>query len=255
MRRRLDLAMVRRRMTDSRSEAARLIEAGVVTVGGAPAGKASRLVGDDEPIEILEVKRWVGRGAGKLEGALRAFDIDLVGRSALDAGASTGGFTECLLTYGARRVVAIDVGHNQLHERLLADDRVVSREKTDIRSVSVGDLPFAVSLVVADLSFISLASVVPHLVGLVSPEEGHPTCELILLVKPQFEIGRKEVSKGRGVVTDPALHERAVEIVTTALDEAGCEIAGIIESPVLGAEGNKEFLVHARVPTSGTPRP
>lgn len=255
MRRRLDLAMVKRRITDSRSEAARLIEAGVVTVGGAPAEKASRLVGDDEPIEVLEVKRWVGRGAGKLEGALHAFHLDVEGRSALDAGASTGGFTECLLAHGARRVVAIDVGHNQIHERLLADDRVVSREKTDIRTVTVGDLPFPVSLVVADLSFISLASVVAHLVGLLTPEQGHATCELVVLVKPQFELGRKEVSKGRGVVTDPVLHERAVETVTTALGAAGCEIAGIIESPVLGAEGNKEFLVHARVPMSGTPRP
>lgn len=255
MRRRLDLAMVRRRIADSRTEAARLIEAGVVTVGGAPAAKASRLVGDDEPIEVLEVKRWVGRGAGKLEGALEVFDIDVRGRSALDAGASTGGFTECLLVHGARRVVAIDVGHNQLHERLSADQRVVSWEKTDIRNVSVGDLPFPVSVIVADLSFISLASVVGHLVALLSPEEGHPTGELVLLVKPQFEIGRKEVSKGRGVVTDPVLHERAVGIVTAALDEAGCEIAGIIESPILGAEGNKEFLVHARIPTSGTPRP
>ena len=255
MRRRLDLAMVRRRIADSRTEAARLIDAGVVTVGGAPAVKASRLVGDDEPIEVRQVKRWVGRGAGKLEAALEVFDVDVRGRSGLDAGASTGGFTECLLAHGARRVVAIDVGRNQLHERLLADERVVSREKTDIRNVSVGDLPFPVSLVVADLSFISLASVVPYLVRLLSPEEGHPTCELVVLVKPQFEVGRRDVSKGRGVVTDPALHDRAVGTVTEALREAGCEIVGITESPVLGAEGNKEFLVHARVPTTGTPRP
>lgn len=255
MRRRLDLAMVRRQITDSRSEAARLIDAGVVTVGGAPADKASRLVGDDEPIEVLTVKRWVGRGAEKLDGALGAFGVDVRSRSVLDAGASTGGFTECLLVNGARRVVAVDVGHNQLHERLHADKRVVSWEKTDIRSVAAGDLPFPVSLVVADLSFISLASVVPHLVGLVTSEEGHSIGELVVLVKPQFEIGRKEVSKGRGVVTDPALHERAVETVTTALIEAGCEVVGVEESPLLGAEGNKEFLLHARVPTSGTPRP
>ncbi len=255
MRRRLDLAMVRRRIADSRTEAARLIDAGLVTVGGAPAAKASRMVGDDEPIEVLHVKRWVGRGAEKLEGALAVFAVDVRGRSVLDAGASTGGFTECLLVNGARRVVAIDVGHNQLHERLLVDERVVSREKTDIRNVSVADLPFPVSLVVADLSFISLASVVPSLVGLLSPEEGFATCELIVLVKPQFEVGRKDVSRGRGVVTDPALHERAVGTVTEALREVGCEVAGVTESPILGGEGNKEFLVHARVPTSGTPRP
>lgn len=255
MRRRLDLAMVRRKITESRTEAARLIDAGVVTVGGAPADKPSRLVGDDEPIEVREVRRWVGRGAEKLAGALEAFPIDVRDRSVLDAGASTGGFTECLLSYGARRVFAVDVGRNQIHERLLADERVISREKTDIRSVTPDSLPFPVSLVVADLSFISLTSVIPRLAGLVSPEPGHHVGELVLLVKPQFEVGRKEVSRGRGVVTDPALHTRALEIVTTALSEAGCVVLGTIESPVLGGEGNKEFLVHARVPTSGAPRP
>lgn len=255
MRRRLDIAMVRRRIATSRTEAARLIEAGVVTVKGAPADKSSRLVGDDEPIEVLSVRRWVGRGAEKLEGALEGFAIDVDGRSALDAGASTGGFTECLLAHGARRVCAVDVGRNQIHERLLADERVVSREKTDIRSVTRESLPFPVSLVVADLSFISLTTVIPHLLKLVSPEEAHPACELVLLVKPQFELGRRDVSRGKGVVTDPLLHQRAVEIVTSALVDTGCTVSGVIESPVLGGEGNKEFLVHARVPTSDPVRP
>lgn len=255
MRRRLDQAMVQRGLATSRTEAARLVDAGVVTVSGAPALKSSRLVADDEAIVVREVRRWVGRGAEKMLGALEAFEIDVVGRSVIDAGASTGGFTECLLDAGACRVVAIDVGKNQLHEKLLQDERVVSRERCDIRSVTRDSLPFVASLAVADLSFISLTSVVGHLAELLDREDGHDTCEMILLVKPQFEVGRAEASKGRGVITDPALHNEAIEKVARALEDAGCVVREVVESPVLGGEGNKEFLVHVIVTPRDAPCP
>lgn len=246
MRRRLDVALVRRGLVASRSEAVRLIETGMVIVSGALADKPARLVGDHEPVELLAVKRWVGRGAEKLDHALVVFDVATSGRSALDAGSSTGGFTECLLAHGARRVLAIDVGTNQLHERLRLDDRVVSRERTDIRSVSGADLPWPCSLLVADLSFISLAGLVSHLSTLVAPEEGHDLPEMILLVKPQFEVGRQEASKARGVITDPGLHRQSLQKVTERLISVGFQIVATDASPVLGSEGNKEFLVHAR---------
>lgn len=255
MRRRLDVALVRRGIVSSRSEAARMIDARHVTVSGAVADKASRLVGDDEPIEVLVARRWVGRGAEKLDHVLSSLPIEVGGRSVVDAGSSTGGFTQCLLEHGARRVLAVDVGTNQLHEKLLADARVVSREQTDIRDVGRDDMPFPCSLAVADLSFISLTTVVGHIAGLLSPEESHRVPEMILLVKPQFEVGRAHVSRGRGVITDPELHREAVERVTEALTGAGCEVLATVESPVLGAEGNREFLLYVRVTTQGTPSP
>ncbi len=171
------------------------------------------------------------------------FDIDVAGLRALDAGASTGGFTDCLLQRGAREVVALDVGHGQLHERLRADPRVINLERTNVRHVSVGDIGGPVDLVVGDLSFISLTLVIPALASVCQPE-----APMVLLVKPQFEAGRSEVGKGRGIITDPAIHERVRAEVAEAFKANGCVIHGWTTSPITGADGNVEFLVHATAP-------
>ena len=245
---RLDAAMVKRGLVDSRTEAASLIDEHQVTVGGVIAEKASRLVADSEPIEILRPRRFVSRGGEKLEGGIAHFGVRVEARSVMDAGASTGGFTDCLLSLGARRVFAVDVGRNQLHERISSDGRVVSREQTNVRDLRPEDLPFTVSLAVADLSFISLTTVLPALSGLVGPEEGFPQAEMLLLVKPQFEVGRVDASRGRGVITDPALHTSAVERVESEARRLGWDVGGAVESPLKGQDGNTEFLLHLSRP-------
>ena len=245
---RLDAAMVKRGLVDSRTEAASLIDEHQVTVGGVIAEKASRLVADTEPIEILRPRRFVSRGGEKLEGGIAHFGVRVEARSVMDAGASTGGFTDCLLSLGARRVFAVDVGRNQLHERISSDGRVVSREQTNVRDLRPADLPFPVSLAVADLSFISLTTVLPALSGLVGPEEGFPQAEMLLLVKPQFEVGRVDASRGRGVITDPALHTSAVERVESEARRLGWDVGGAVESPLKGQDGNTEFLLHLSRP-------
>ena len=247
---RLDAALVKRGLADSRTEASRLIEAGSVTVGGAFADKSSRMVSADEPTEVLVEKRFVSRGGEKIEHALDHFGIDVTNRSILDAGVSTGGFTDCVLQRGARRVFAVDVGKNQLHERIKSDERVDWRDGVNVRDMSHGDLPFDCSLLVADLSFISLTKVVQAFASVLRAEPEFPTPQLVLLVKPQFEAGRSEVSKGRGVITDPAVHLQACETVSEALVALGCTVRGIVESPIKGAEGNTEFLLFADCPTS-----
>jgi 23S rRNA (cytidine1920-2'-O)/16S rRNA (cytidine1409-2'-O)-methyltransferase len=186
----------------------------------------------------------VGRGGEKLDGALDAFpDVVVEGVRALDAGASTGGFTDCLLQRGAREVIAVDVGHGQLHPRLRDDPRVVALERTDVRTLDVAAIGGPVDLVVADLSFISLRTVLDALLGLVAP--GRP---LVLLAKPQFEAGRAEVSRGRGVVRDPEVHDRVRADVDGALRARGAAIMGWMTSPLRGADGNVEFFVAARAP-------
>lgn len=233
---------MRRGLTASREQARDTILAGQVLVGGALADKPARLVAPDEPVELVgPPARFVGRGGEKLDAALDAFDIDVAGRRALDAGASTGGFTDCLLQRGARSVVAVDVGYGQLHERLRADPRVEVHERTDIRALAT-DERFA--LVVADLSFISLRTVAPTLVGLAAPG-----ADIVVLVKPQFEAGRAEASKGKGVIRDPAVRERAVEGVHSAMEEAGAAMMEAMVSPLTGADGNVEFLAHFRAPS------
>lgn len=187
--------------------------------------------------------RFVGRGGEKLDAALDQFGIDVHGVVALDAGASTGGFTDCLLQRGARRVVAVDVGRNQLHERLRADARVTSLERTNVRTLapdSLADAPF--SIVVADLSFISLRTVAPALAALAAD-----SAQLVVLVKPQFEAGRREVSAGRGVVRDPEVWRRVLEEVGSAWQSQGATMMGVMASPLRGADGNVEFLAHLRV--------
>ena len=244
MRTRLDAAMVKRGIVLSRSEASSLIAENAVTVSGAVADKASRLVGSDEPIEVLRQRRFVSRGGEKLEGALEAFGIDVLGVSAIDAGSSTGGFTDCLLQRGAERVFAVDVGRNQLHEKIAGDRRVTWVEGTNIREMAEQDVPFPCSLLVADLSFISLVTVLPALDSLVAGEPGRGERTMVLLVKPQFEVGRAEASKGRGVITDPDLHRSSVDKVRTAAEGLGWLAEGLVESPIKGQDGNTEFLLH-----------
>lgn len=220
-------------------------------MSGAVADKPARLVAAAEPIELSGPRaRFVGRGGEKLDAALTRFAIDVRDRRALDAGASTGGFTDCLLQAGASEVVAVDVGHGQLHERLRTDPRVVNRERLDIRDVtlaSVGGIP--VDVVTADLSFISVVRAVPVLVGRVAVA-GAP---VVILVKPQFEAGRAEASRGRGIIRDPEVHRRTLGEVADALSAAGAAIMGAMPSPITGSAGNIEFLVHARTPSGAGP--
>lgn len=209
-------------------------------VNGAYADKTARLVDRGDAIEIEgDGPRFVSRGGEKLAGALDAFGVDPAGRRCLDAGASTGGFTDCLLQRGAVEVLAVDVGYGQLHESLVGDERVHNVERTNIRHLEPGDLGDPVDLVVGDLSFISLRIVLAPLVGLAAPG-----ASLVLLVKPQFEAGRREVSRGSGVVRDPVVWRRVLDEVAEAGDLAGAGVVDAAVSPIRGGHGNVEFLYH-----------
>ena len=238
---------MRRGLAESRQQAQALIEAGSVLVGGAPALKASRLVAAAEPIELVaEPPPFVSRGGQKLDAALERFPVVVAGARALDAGASTGGFTDCLLQRGVAAVTAVDVGFGQLHERIRSDPRVTVLERINIRNLGLEDAggePFGV--VVADLSFISLGTVAPKLVG----ELAAPGADAVVLVKPQFEAGRREAAKGRGVIRDPAVWREALERSVRALGAAGAAMMDVMVSPLLGADGNVEFLAHLRAHT------
>ena len=203
----------------------------------------------DEPVVVLPPRpRFVGRGGEKLDAALERFHIHVQGRRAFDLGASTGGFTDCLLQRGAASVVALDVGYGQLHGRLRQDGRVEVHERTNVRDVTPGDLGAAADLVVADLSFISLRAVLPAALALASDD-----ADVVLLVKPQFEARRAEAARGRGVIADPAVWRRVLGEVAAALGALGAAIMGAMASPLTGADGNVEFLLHA-LPGAG-PRP
>lgn len=247
-RRRLDADLVRRELVGSRTEAQALIDAGRVLVNGAVADKAARQVAPGDALTVQgPPARYVGRGAYKLEHALDTFGLDVSARRALDVGASTGGFTDVLLQRGAAHVVALDVGHGQLHERLRADVRVTNLERCNVRHVDVDRIGGPVEVIVGDLSFISLRLVIPTLVGLCQP--GSP---MVLLVKPQFEAGRREVDKGRGIITDAAIHDRVRAEVASALGDVGADVQGWTDSPITGTDGNREFLVLARAQRSPT---
>jgi len=236
--------LVRRELSSSRTEAQQLIAANRVLVNGSVASKPARQVAPGDAVLVEgPPARFVGRGAEKLEHALGVFEIDVTGVRALDAGASTGGFTDCLLQRGAAEVVALDVGHGQLHERLRADSRVHNLERTNLRHIDADAIGGHVDIAVGDLSFISLTLVIPALVSVC-----HPGAPMVLLVKPQFEAGRSEVSKGRGIITDPAIHDRVRTEIATAMTDAGCRMVGWTDSPITGADGNKEFLVHVVTP-------
>jgi 23S rRNA (cytidine1920-2'-O)/16S rRNA (cytidine1409-2'-O)-methyltransferase len=223
-----------------------MIDARRVLANGAVADKASRLVDPGENLLLLgEPPRYVSRGGEKLAAALRHFDLDPAGVSALDVGASTGGFTDCLLQHGAAAVIALDVGHGQLHPRIRGDQRVVVIERCNVRSLRPEDIPWTPSMVVADVSFISLTKVIPVLADVAAPD-----ADLVLLVKPQFEAGRQEVARGRGVITDPAVHERVRASIEVALEQSGCSVRAWCDSPITGSDGNHEFLVHAITPNA-----
>jgi 23S rRNA (cytidine1920-2'-O)/16S rRNA (cytidine1409-2'-O)-methyltransferase len=239
-RRRLDTELVRRGLVTSRSEAQDAVRGGLVLVHGRPAEKASTLVDPSEPLELVRpARRFVSRGGEKLDAAIEAFAIVVARRRCLDVGASTGGFTDCLLRRGAVHVVALDVGYGQLAWSLRRDPRVTVLERTNVRDVGVGDLPYAPDLVVADLSFISLRSVVPVLGAVAAP-----AATFVLLVKPQFEAGRGRVGRG-GVVRDPQVWREAILGAADACSASGIGPRRVIVSPLLGPSGNAEFLLHA----------
>ena len=250
-RRRLDAELVRRGLAPSRERAQADIAAGRVTVGGAPATKASRLVGPGEAVVVHgPPPRWVSRAGAKLEGAVERFGLAplLDGAKVLDCGASTGGFTDCALQHGAAEVVAVDVGHNQLHEKLVAHPRVRNVERTNLRTLDPRVVGDPVDVVVGDLSFISLRLVLEPVFAV-----ARPGAVYAFLVKPQFEAGRSEVSKGRGVVSDPTVWRRVLGEVATALDGAGATIMGAMVSPITGSDGNVEFVVVGRAPGDASP--
>lgn len=210
---------------------------GQVRVDGTVVTKPGTQVAEDAVIELAhEEPRYVSRAGFKLERALDYFKIDVHGLTVLDAGLSTGGFTDCLLQHGAAKVYGVDVGYGQVHEKIRHDPRVVVMERTNLRTLA--GLPEPVDLVTLDLSFISVLKVIPSVVNMLKPDG-----RLIVLIKPQFEAGRHDVQRG-GIVKDPAVHERVIKDITAGIQAYGFECHGVIDSPIAGAQGNKEFLAY-----------
>jgi 23S rRNA (cytidine1920-2'-O)/16S rRNA (cytidine1409-2'-O)-methyltransferase len=238
-RRRIDAALVDRGLFESRERARAALLAGDVRVNGIPVTKAGQPIDSDAIIEVAKRQRYVSRGGDKLAGALDVFGCDVTGVAAIDVGASTGGFTDCLLQRGAASVVALDVGYGQLAWSLRTDSRVTVVERTNIRATDPAELGAPFDVAVVDVSFISLRTVMPHVVGLLG-EEG----ELIALVKPQFEAGKGRVGK-RGVVKDPAVHAEVLEAAANSAISAGLVVRGLTFSPIKGPEGNIEFWLWA----------
>jgi 23S rRNA (cytidine1920-2'-O)/16S rRNA (cytidine1409-2'-O)-methyltransferase len=238
---RLDVWLAERGHAESREKAQALVMAGRVLVNDVPARKPGAAVSASDQVRVVPGPTHVGRGGVKLEGALDAFAIDPKGLVCLDVGASTGGFTEILLRRGAARVYAVDTGRGQIHESLRADPRVVLRERTNARRLSTADVPEPCRLAVMDVSFISATKVVPALLRVLAPD-----ADLIVLVKPQFEVGRAEVGRG-GLVKDKALQARALrEVAEAAQQDGGYGVRNACPSPLAGAEGNREFFLHLR---------
>jgi len=235
---RLDTLLVEKGLAASRHKAQALIMAGRIMVDGLRAEKPGQSIPCDADLSVEEEFPYVSRGGLKLEGALNAFAIDVSGLVVLDAGASTGGFTDCLLQRGAQRVVAVDVGYGQLDWKLRNDLRVTMMERRNIRFFSQDDLPCPIDAAVADLSFISLKVVLPALAAMLQPGKW-----LLAMVKPQFEVGRPSVGKG-GVVRDPEKIREAVESVKTFAQTHGFKVLGEVESPIRGPKGNREFFLY-----------
>lgn len=241
-RKRLDLLLVERGLVSSREQARRLIMAGAVVAGEQRVDKPGTLV---DPATEVRLKAdaqspYVSRGGHKLAGGLKAFGLDVTGVIALDVGASTGGFTDCLLQHGAAKVFAVDVGYGQLAWSLRQDPRVVNLERRNIRSLALDELIPTPTLAVIDASFISLTLVIPHAIGLITAKG-----EIVALVKPQFEVGKGRVGKG-GVVRDPALHAEVLADLQARADNWQVEVRGVTESPLRGPKGNKEFLLYVQ---------
>jgi 23S rRNA (cytidine1920-2'-O)/16S rRNA (cytidine1409-2'-O)-methyltransferase len=238
---RLDVWLVEHGLAPTREKAQALVMAGRVRVNGLPARKAGTAVGAGTEVEVLPGAAHVGRGALKLEGALDTFGIDPRGRIAVDVGASTGGFTETLLARGAQRVYAVDVGRGQLHESLARDPRVVVVDRVNARSLTALHVPEPCGIATADVSFISVRKVLSPLRAVLAPG-----ADAVVLVKPQFEVGRGQVGRG-GIVKDPGLHALAVRTVAdAAVADSGYAVRGACASPIAGTEGNREFFLHLR---------
>jgi len=243
-RERLDVLLVERGLAPSRERARALIMAAQVRVGGVVMDKPGSEVARDAAVELAaDPVPFVGRGGLKLERALDVFPIDVRDRLCLDVGASTGGFTDCLLQRGARHVYAVDVGYGQLAYALRQDPRVTSLERVNARSLTESHVPSAVGFACVDVSFISVAKVLPAIVARLAPG-----ADLVVLVKPQFEAGRRDVGKG-GVVKDPAVHARVLREAASAASAAGLLVRGIVPSPIKGPAGNVEFLMWSRLET------
>ncbi len=237
---RLDRLLTERRFAESREKARALILAGQVLVQGQKIDKAGALVQRDAEIRILgEVLPYVSRGGLKLEKAIQEFGVSVVGKAALDVGASTGGFTDCLLQHGCANVYAVDVGYGQIAWKLRQDPRVVVIERTNIREMASSVIPEPVDVAVIDVSFISLEKVIPAVLKFLRPD-----AEIIALIKPQFEVGKDSVGKG-GIVRDEAARSAAVDRVAAFFRDTGLDVKGVILSPITGQDGNVEFLIYA----------
>jgi 23S rRNA (cytidine1920-2'-O)/16S rRNA (cytidine1409-2'-O)-methyltransferase len=239
-RKRLDVLLVERGLAESRQKGQGMILAGEVEVDGKRVDKAGLAIAEGSQIEVhSRLQKYASRGGFKLEGALEDFAVSAKGKICLDVGASTGGFTDCLLQHGAQRVYAVDVNTDQLASKLRGDERVKRLQK-NARALSGRDLPEQVELVVADVSFISVNKVLPGAV-----ECARPGADLLILIKPQFELKREDIGKG-GIVKDSSLHERAIDSVKNASALLGLECLGVKPSRLAGAEGNQEYFLHAR---------
>jgi 23S rRNA (cytidine1920-2'-O)/16S rRNA (cytidine1409-2'-O)-methyltransferase len=243
---RLDRLLVERGLVESRERAQALIIAGQVLVNEQKQNKSGSLVPEDAEIRILgEQLPYVSRGGLKLESALKEFEVSVAGKTALDVGASTGGFTDCLLQHGCEKVYAVDVGYGQMAWKLRQDPRVVVIERTNIRTIEPSLIPGPVAIVVIDASFISLEKVIPSIMQFLGPES-----ELIALIKPQFEVGRAQVGKG-GIVRDETARAAAVTTISDFIRSIGLDVKGVIPSPIQGQDGNVEYLLYATTTTHG----
>ncbi|MGZ7103638.1 MAG: TlyA family RNA methyltransferase [Candidatus Angelobacter sp.] len=246
---RIDKLLVERGLVPSRERAQAMVLSGRVLVNEQKVEKAGASVDPEAAIRLLgDDLKYVGRGGLKLEAALRDWKIDLTGRTCMDVGASTGGFTDCMLQHGAAEVVAVDTGYGQIHARLRSDERVKLLEKTNARYLTQQDLTKAgvsgpINFITIDVSFISVTLVLPAVLASTVAETAKPRREVVILIKPQFEVGRERVGKG-GIVKDEAAQQGAVQKVRQRVEELGGKNIELMESPILGMEGNREFLLH-----------